>query len=77
MKINLTEVETREKDIQVVCEALIYNLEYDNNGNIRCPHCFSKRNYNAENLHDLEHEPNCAYLIAKDLMTNITKIDYD
>lgn len=76
-------MEQREKDIQLMCKAVleIGIIFYDNpNGayESNCPFC------NAEELRggggniwadmdELNHDLNCAYLIAKDLSTNTSK----
>lgn len=61
----------REKDIQKLCEAvLISNLTTSYNGNgwgeTFCPFCSAKGGEDAE-IRELEHDSDCAYLIAKDL----------
>lgn len=61
----------REKDIQKLCEAVLrsyLNTSYDGNGlgETICPFCTVKGVEDAE-MHELEHDSDCAYLIAKDL----------
>lgn len=61
---------SREKDIQELCRQVLketYPNYNDSDGFISCPFC-SEDSYDNE-MSDIEHEPNCAYLIAKDLST--------
>lgn len=77
--------ENREKDLQRVCEAVldISPICYDNpNGayETMCPFCYVEehREGNHNNIFasmiELNHKPDCIYLIAKDLtIETITK----
>ena len=59
----------REKDIQELCNQVLEsypNHDWDN-GRISCPFC-SNTSYGNE-IQDIEHNHNCAYLISKDLST--------
>lgn len=63
----------REKDIQELCKQVLNNCHVDhdwNNGIISCPFC-GEKSY-GEEIEDIIHDSNCAYLIAKDLSTNLT-----
>ncbi len=79
MKIELTD---REKDIIKLCDAVL-NIStdfYDNpNGAYEstCMFCRKKVKKGGNegciqaSMDEIKHEPNCAYLIAKDLSTNL------
>jgi len=79
MKTEITE--EREKDIQTLCQ-LVLNTStkfFDNpNGGYEysCPFCYKMLNgpdpmKSWVELKEIDHLPNCAYLIAKDLSTNL------
>lgn len=67
----------REMQVQELCKAVleVSAIHFDDpNGPYlsECPFCYS--NVHEEpvfaEMSDIQHEPNCAYLIAKDLTTN-------
>lgn len=73
--------EQRERDIQSLCQAVL-SIEphcWDNpNGpyETRCPFCTAEENRGGQNpsgcyasMKELKHEPDCVYLVAKDLST--------
>ncbi len=73
----------REKDILKLCNSVldISTIFYDNpNGAYEstCPFCYATK-YRGGGQHyhvaisDVKHENDCAYLIAKDLSTNLIK----
>ena len=69
--------EQREKDIKSVCDAILeLNPEfyYNSNGADEsiCPFC-REVSYRGDSttMDEIKHDPNCAYLIAKDLNTNL------
>jgi hypothetical protein len=71
-KITLEHTEEREKDLQTICSHILNSYvedtgDYASGG--RCPYCFKPCQWDAPNLDVVEHEPNCIYLIAKDLST--------
>jgi len=59
----------REKDIQTICEQVLeVNLEVNQNTWYgTCPFC-SSGGY-VDYMSEVKHDQNCAYLIAKDLLT--------
>tara|TARA_R100000951_G_scaffold115358_3_gene123194 strand:- start:384 stop:581 length:198 start_codon:yes stop_codon:yes gene_type:complete len=59
----------REKDIQALCEAVLAtNIDLNHNsGHNWCPFCWSETY--SEEMENVEHKQDCAYLIAKDLST--------
>jgi hypothetical protein len=64
--------EQREKDIRAVCEKVVsLNIkdtgDYGSGG--ECPLCGMSCLWNAFSVSDIQHEPDCIYLIAKDLLT--------
>lgn len=75
-------MEAREKDIQAVCNAVIeqgaswsyYSNSYDR---WHCNFCYAELIDNDqklstnEALKEMNHKQDCAYLIAKDLSTNL------
>ncbi len=74
-------MEERENDIQSLCKQVL-EIEinfYDNpNGGYEssCPFCHAERikgggGSMCYKMSELNHEQNCAYLIAKDLSTNL------
>lgn len=65
--------EQREKDIQALSEAVKHHHiestgDYGSGG--QCPFCNKSCAWNAEDVSEIEHEPDCVVLIAKDLSTN-------
>lgn len=73
-------MEQRDKDILRLCKQVIdMSPDYwDNpNGGIehRCPLCYeyliTGSMHNNISMSDIEHKSDCAYLIAKDLSTNL------
>ena len=71
--------EDREKDVQALCDAVLEmsTIFYDNpNGPYEnsCPFCCATEYSGGEKSHytmsELKHLNDCAYLIAKDLLTN-------
>lgn len=67
-------MEQREKDIQELCRQVkgAYLVpETRDCGYTLCPFCNHKGAWNADFVEEIEHNSNCAYLIAKDLSTNI------
>lgn len=71
------EIDQREKDIQALCTAILDVTPgyYDNpNGanETTCPFCGEgvyESGYDHTPMSGIEHKPDCAYLIAKDLST--------
>ena len=63
----------REKDINQLCKAVL-ELAPRNTGDsgtgAECPFCFEEGNWDGD-ISDLKHDLDCAYLIAKDLSTNL------
>ena len=62
----------REKDIQELCKQVIDCAvipERGDCGYTMCPICRESGPWDGE-IEEIEHDPNCAYLIAKDLSTN-------
>lgn len=71
---------TREDDIKAVCKAVIEtNTTFFDNPNgpyeNSCPFCSAKKYSGGEkpyyDMDELKHDLDCAYVIAKDLMTNL------
>lgn len=64
----------REDDIQELCrQVLNATLEVNSDWEAFCPFC-GNSGFNVlyvDEIKDIKHEPNCAYLIAKDLATKI------
>ena len=65
---------TRESDIQELCKQVLdanYGYYVDNRGwDMRtCPFCESESSEDGNYLSNFPHDPNCGYLIAKDLLT--------
>lgn len=63
-------LDQREKDIQELCRQVLEEIyvEQDyNNGTCHCPFCGNASYY--DEMSKIDHEQNCAYLIAKDLST--------
>ena len=72
--VKLTKMEQREKDIQALCKGVLEatpNIQYAHNGVwTQCPFCSVNIHWEEEKMSELEHDQDCAYLIAKDLSTN-------
>lgn len=72
---NLVE-DRREADIQELCKQVLTmspDLEYDSQNDEEycyCPFCYIK-SINWVKMSEMKHELDCAYLIAKDLSTNM------
>jgi hypothetical protein len=61
--------ETREADLQKVCYAILYSSTIGlGDYGAMCPFCCVRVGCD-EKMSELPHKPNCAYLIAKDLLT--------
>ncbi len=63
----------REKDINQLCKAVLDLAPRDTGDNgtgAECPFCFGEDNWDGD-VSDLKHDLDCAYLIAKDLSTNL------
>lgn len=64
--------EEREKDIQLLCSAIL-NMDIQSTGDYgsgaQCPFCYKDCRWDANNVNEIEHEKNCAVLIARDLST--------
>jgi hypothetical protein len=71
---------SKESDINKLCGAVLnmsaiheYNPMHADRA--YCPFCYAEKQITINctpEFTDLEHENNCPYLIAKDLMTNVT-----
>ena len=68
-------MEPREKDIQELCRQVLdvichYSPSSSMNAKENtCPFCGADGYWNQD-INEIEHDMNCAYLIAKDLSTN-------
>lgn len=66
-----TEMDEREKDIQKVCRGVM-DTSIRNTGDYgmggECPFCYAGCRWD-DGLYSFKHEPDCIYLIAKDLLT--------
>lgn len=63
---------TREEDIETVCNhIIIMNIQDtgDSGTGGQCPFCYKECYYAANDVSEINHEPDCIYLIAKDLLT--------
>ena len=71
MKVD--QISAREKDIQKLCCGVLDatpNVQYTHNGDYsQCPFCSVEVRYEEYDISKLSHNPDCAYLIAKDLST--------
>ena len=70
-------VSEREKDIQTVCNSIINSgVRYtgDAGSGAECPFCYKSCRWDENSLNEVEHEPDCVYLIAKDLVTGFAPI---
>lgn len=73
------DIDQREKDIQALCTAILYmSANYWDNPNggyeSSCPFCRTKESRGGggdiwASMSELDHNPDCPYLIAKDLST--------
>lgn len=75
-KNNHANAMSREKDIQELCKQvkeMIVEVYYNPNGADRstCPLCDVSVGWEEFDISILPHGPNCGYLIAKDLSTNV------
>lgn len=64
-------LDEREKDIQALCDAVLsMGVEQtgDHGSGGQCPLCFKDCSWKAS-LFEIEHDSDCAFLIAKDLKT--------
>lgn len=66
----------RENDLQKLCAEIISispNRYYNPNGpdESSCPFCYELEYGTNADIGDIEHKIDCAYLIAKDLSTNL------
>ena len=71
---------TREQDVVALAKAVLtMGAEHWDNPNgayeSTCPLCYAKVHRGGQkeiwaSMSEIKHEPNCAYLIAKDLLTN-------
>jgi hypothetical protein len=65
-------MEQREKDIQELCKQVL-NMEIEHyeddqcRDNYWCPICDAYEGFKNVTMETIQHEPTCAYLIAKDL----------
>ncbi len=75
--INNLHLHSREKDIQKLCKQVINltNTVYMDcrNDYTECPLCGEDTDGEHYDLEKLNHKPNCGFLIAKDLSTNIDR----
>jgi len=67
-------MEQREKDIQKVCRQVLIatpNIYHNPNGvdQSTCPFCNRDVEYITYEISNIRHNVNCAYVIAKDLLT--------
>lgn len=75
-EIEQQESDPREKDLRELCRKVLSvmpNVSYNPNGadTSTCPFCYKHVNYSDAEMSDIKHSPDCATLIAKDLMTGI------
>jgi len=66
----------REVDIQSLANAVLscgIESTGDSGSGGQCPFCYKSCAWNANSLSEIEHERDCAVLIAKDLTTKATK----
>lgn len=68
-------VDFNANDVKKVAEALLeswyYNDEWGRNAYYTCNHCYASVNQYRNEPSDIQHLPNCAVLIAKDLLTGL------
>ncbi len=68
-----TQIDEREKDIQAVCKhitTMSIHSTGDSGSGGECPFCFADCRWDANDVSEINHEVDCIYLIAKDLLTN-------
>lgn len=69
----LIHTDEREADVQKLCKEIL-KMSVRNTGDHgsggECPFCFANCSWQDE-LKDIVHKPDCIYLIAKDLSTNM------
>lgn len=69
-------MDQRENDIQELCKQVLETApHYSSSTGLTakensCPFCLEDGYWNEE-MSDIKHDPNCAYLIAKDLSTGM------
>lgn len=71
--MNITHDEKREEDVEAVCYRIIYfspKSTGDYGSGAECPFCYAPCFWDENDLHNTNHQQDCIYLIAKDLMTN-------
>lgn len=78
---NVQKDDQREKDIQALCDAVLYmSADYWDNPNggyeSKCPFCHASESRGGggriwASMSELDHKKDCAYFIAKDLSTNM------
>lgn len=63
---------SKERDIQILCYQVSSMSPYITYGSLRdstsCPFCTASVDYVEEELENLVHDNECAYLIARDLV---------
>ena len=69
-------IDQREVDVRKLCREVINtapSVSYNGNGpdDSTCPFCYGRVYHDAGTMEEIKHDADCAYLIAKDLMTNI------
>jgi len=67
-------IDQRERDIQAVCKHIVDSGihstgDYGSGG--CCPYCWKDCRWDAKGLDKIQHELDCVYLIAKDLITRL------
>ena len=67
----------REKDVQTLCRQVLsarVDVYYNPNGpdDSTCPFCREETSGAEYDISLINHKPDCAFFIAKDLTTNIT-----
>lgn len=61
--------EAREKDVQALCKGVLEKEIHDaDDSGSWCPFCLANCHW-RDTMDMVNHEPNCIYLIAKDLAT--------
>ena len=71
MLLSAVTSDDREKDIQTICNHIITMSiqstgDYGSGG--QCPFCYKDCRWDANDVSEIEHESNCIYLIAKEVM---------
>ncbi|MBP6538916.1 MAG: hypothetical protein KAX53_02345 [Saprospiraceae bacterium] len=69
-------MDDREKDVLKLCKAVLDMspaVHYNGNGpdTSTCQLCYKHVNYPDADISEIQHSSECAYLIAKDLSTNL------